>query len=143
MLGGGSREPVVVDEQFVLGEAASVLSHTKVRQSVRLAFDDGCHCRGSYYRLRAEVALARLAWCYVIHFAIDDLLRDSRTLLLQSMVSPHAKDLTNHSSQPLDVVKSRFNFMKQFSMFATLAPASGGSAPSRYAHASLSYGNTQ
>jgi hypothetical protein len=29
------------------------------------------------------------------------------------------------------VVKSTFDFMKQFSMFATLALASGGSAPSR------------
>jgi hypothetical protein len=29
------------------------------------------------------------------------------------------------------VVKFTFDFMKQFSMFATLAPASGGSAPSR------------
>ena len=40
-------------------------------------------------------------------------------------------DLTNRWSQPLAVVKSRFDFMKQFSMFAVLAAASGGSAPSR------------
>jgi hypothetical protein len=39
--------------------------------------------------------------------------------------------LTNRWSQPLAAVKSRFDFMKRFSMFATLAPASGGSAPSR------------
>jgi hypothetical protein len=39
--------------------------------------------------------------------------------------------LTNHRSQPLAVVKSTFDFMKQFPEFATLAPASGGSAPSR------------
>ena len=41
------------------------------------------------------------------------------------------KGLTNCWSQPLAVVKSTFDFMKQFSMFATLAAASGGSAPSR------------
>ena len=34
-------------------------------------------------------------------------------------------------SQPLAVVKSTFDFMKQFSRFATLAATSGGSAPSR------------
>jgi hypothetical protein len=39
--------------------------------------------------------------------------------------------LTNRWSQPLTVEKSTFNFMKQFSMFATLAAASGGSAPAR------------
>jgi hypothetical protein len=39
--------------------------------------------------------------------------------------------LTNRSSQPLAVAMSRFDFMKQFSMVATLALASGGSAPSR------------
>jgi hypothetical protein len=37
----------------------------------------------------------------------------------------------NRSSQPLAAVMSTFNFMKQFSMFAGLAAASGGSAPSR------------
>jgi len=40
-------------------------------------------------------------------------------------------DLTNRWSQPLVVVKSTFDFMKQFSMFATRAAASGRSAPSR------------
>ena len=39
--------------------------------------------------------------------------------------------LTNHWSQPLAVVKSTFDFMKQFPMFATLVPAGGGSASSR------------
>jgi hypothetical protein len=33
--------------------------------------------------------------------------------------------------QPLAALKSTFDFMKQFRMFATLAPASGGSAWSR------------
>jgi hypothetical protein len=41
------------------------------------------------------------------------------------------KGLTNRWSQPLAAVKSRFDFMKQFSMFATFAAASGSSAPSR------------
>jgi hypothetical protein len=39
--------------------------------------------------------------------------------------------LTNRWSQPLAVVMTTFNFMKQFPMLATLAAASGGSAPSR------------
>jgi hypothetical protein len=37
----------------------------------------------------------------------------------------------SRSSQPLAVVKSRFDFMKQFPMFATLAAASVSSAPTR------------
>ena|SRR5882724_1857761 len=40
-------------------------------------------------------------------------------------------DLTNRSSQPLAVAMRKFDFMKQLLVFATLAPASGGSAPSR------------
>jgi hypothetical protein len=39
--------------------------------------------------------------------------------------------LTNRWSQPLAVAMRRFDFMKQFLMFATLAAASGCSAPSR------------
>jgi hypothetical protein len=39
--------------------------------------------------------------------------------------------LTNRWSQPLVVVKSTSEFMKQFSMFTTLAVANGGSALSR------------
>jgi hypothetical protein len=42
-----------------------------------------------------------------------------------------ANDLTNRWSQPLAAVKSTFEFMKQFSMFATFSAASGGSALSR------------
>jgi hypothetical protein len=41
------------------------------------------------------------------------------------------KGLTNRSSQPLAVVMTRFDFMKQFSVLRKLALASGGSAPSR------------
>ncbi len=40
-------------------------------------------------------------------------------------------DLTNRWSQPLAVVMTAFDFMKHFREFATLAAASGGSAPSR------------
>ena len=43
----------------------------------------------------------------------------------------HTTGLTNRWSQPLAVVKSRFDFMRQFRMLITLAVASGGSAPSR------------
>jgi hypothetical protein len=39
--------------------------------------------------------------------------------------------LTSRSSQPLAVVMTAFDFMKQFSMFVALAAASGGSALSR------------
>ncbi len=39
--------------------------------------------------------------------------------------------LTNRWSQPLAVAVTRFDFTKQFRMFATLAAASGGSALSR------------
>jgi hypothetical protein len=39
--------------------------------------------------------------------------------------------LTNHWSQPLAAAMTRVDFMKQFSVFATLAAASGGSAFSR------------
>jgi hypothetical protein len=41
------------------------------------------------------------------------------------------RHLTNRSSQPLAAAMTSFNFMKQFFVFATLAAASGGSAPSR------------
>ena len=95
MPGCSLSEPVVVDAQFVVGEAVSILPHTEVRQSVSPALDDGCDCRDSRHRLRVEVTVARLAWRRIGHFAIDNLLRDSSTLLLQFMVSSHAKDLTN------------------------------------------------
>jgi len=39
--------------------------------------------------------------------------------------------LTNRWSQPLAGAVTQFDFMKQLSMFATLAAASRGSAPSR------------
>ena len=46
-------------------------------------------------------------------------------------VSSHAYHLTNRWSQPLAAVMTTFDPMKPFLVFATLAPASGGSAPSR------------
>jgi hypothetical protein len=42
-----------------------------------------------------------------------------------------SEHLTNRWSQPLAAVKFTFDFMKQFSMFATPAAASGGSSCSR------------
>jgi hypothetical protein len=42
-----------------------------------------------------------------------------------------AQGLTNRWSQPLAVAMRTFDLMKQLSMFASLAAASGGSAPSR------------
>jgi hypothetical protein len=42
-----------------------------------------------------------------------------------------AKSNQSLGAQPLAAVKSTFDFMKQFPMFAALAPASGGSALSR------------
>ena len=45
--------------------------------------------------------------------------------------SSAAKDLTYRWSQPLTVVMTSFDFMKQFPVFGALAPASVGSAPSR------------
>jgi hypothetical protein len=38
----------------------------------------------------------------------------------------HMKGLTNRLSQPLPVVELTFNLMKEFPMFAMLAPASRG-----------------
>jgi hypothetical protein len=40
-------------------------------------------------------------------------------------------DLTNHWSEPLAALLRRSDSMKNFSMLATLAPASGRSVPSR------------
>jgi len=48
--------------------------------------------------------------------------------ILKPFLSLHA---ASRWSQPLAAVMSRFDLMKQLLMFATLAPASGGSAPSR------------
>jgi len=47
-----------------------------------------------------------------------------------AVYEPHPR-LTNRSSQPLAAAMRTFNFMKLFCIFATLAAASGGSAPSR------------
>jgi len=54
-----------------------------------------------------------------------------RCLLFSVCIQETTNDLTNRWSQPLAVVMTTFDFMKQFQMFATLAAASGGSAPSR------------
>jgi len=41
-------------------------------------------------------------------------------------ISSYTKCITNRWSQPLAVLMFTFDFMKQFSMFATLGVASGG-----------------
>jgi hypothetical protein len=56
---------------------------------------------------------------------------ENGTCILSKIDVAIERGLTNRWSQPLAVVKSMFDFMKQFSVFATLVPASGGSAPSR------------
>ncbi len=50
---------------------------------------------------------------------------------IMSFVPVQHRPLTRRWSQPPAAVKSTFDFMKQFPMFATLAAASGGSALSR------------
>jgi|SRR6476469_2029807 len=69
----------------------------------------------------------------VIHYSIATPEVHGRNIELWQGVDVglRSKDLTNRWSQPLAVVMSTFDFMKQFPMFATLAAASGGSAPSR------------
>jgi hypothetical protein len=41
-------------------------------------------------------------------------------------MDPYQIDLTNRRSQPLAGMKSTFDFMKQFAVFATLAAACDG-----------------
>ena len=72
---------------------------------------------------RHLLALA-LFCCYRRHVPEGKVRRGSR----EQSPRPH---LTNRSSQPLAVAMRTFDFMKQFNEFATLATASGGSAPSR------------
>ena len=55
----------------------------------------------------------------------------SRRFWCKNSVMCHIIRLTKRWSQPLAVVMTGFDFMKQLFVFATLAPASGGSAWSR------------
>jgi hypothetical protein len=71
----------------------------------------------------------RLSACPFLLMAVFALLLLGVSFLLHSF-HLYESALTNRWSQPLDVVMTRFNFMKRFSMLATLALASGGSAPS-------------
>jgi len=50
---------------------------------------------------------------------------------IPQLVLWHAARLTKRWAAPLAVVMSTFDFMKQFSIFAAPAAASGGSGPSR------------
>jgi hypothetical protein len=52
-------------------------------------------------------------------------------IFLPRLFRIHVIRLTNRWIQPLAAVKSTFDVMKPFLMFARLALASGGSAPSR------------
>ena len=61
----------------------------------------------------------------------DDRLRATDFGSLLHIFHRYDTALTNRWSQPLAVVKSIFDFMKQFPVFAALAAASGGSALSR------------
>jgi hypothetical protein len=69
---------------------------------------------------------------YII--VVDSLLSGLSRLHATEWLASHdgaLEGLTNRWSQPLAVVKSTFDLMKQFPMFATFAATSGGSAPSR------------
>jgi hypothetical protein len=56
---------------------------------------------------------------------------ENGTFILSKIDVATDRGLTNRWSQPLAAVMTRFDFMKPFSMFATPAAASGGSARSR------------
>ena len=74
-----------------------------------------------------KVAVATAGFCTFLNLYSPQALLPSR-LRMSSLAESH---LTRRSSQPLTGESPTFNFMKPFSMFATLALASGGSAPSR------------
>src|SRR5207248_8590657 len=93
-------------------------------------------CYGSLRARRPRVSCLRAAgtrrgtvfFCCRIHTCgciLDMCVRGLHRGLAQ--VAWNAKGLTNRWSQPLAVVKSTFDFMKQFPMLGTFAPASGGS----------------
>ena len=102
-----------------------------------LAFYDswpGHYRLGSYFggvTVAAGISLGRpyllphSASCRFLHHSLFAL--DVRT----PSASTTPDRLTNRWSQPLSVVMTTLDFMKQSSMFATPAVASGGSAPSR------------
>ena len=68
-------------------------------------------------RSRAGYSNALFSLCGAFRFRM--ILRD----IFSALNTSH---LTNRCSQPLAGVTSRFDFMKQLLVFATLAPASGG-----------------
>ncbi len=53
-------------------------------------------------------------------------LSQQRSASRRADVFIEVKHLTNRCSQPLAVLLSRFDFMRELSMFGTIAPASGG-----------------
>jgi hypothetical protein len=69
------------------------------------------------------------ALCRLSHTSLSSEI--SKAMYLPTSSVQQCPHLTNRSSQPLAVMITTFDFVKQFSMFAALPPASGGSAPSR------------
>jgi hypothetical protein len=64
-------------------------------------------------------------------WTIDESSIERHEAIITSDARSRQKDLTNRWSQPLAVVMRTFDLMKQFSEFAWLPAASGGSASSR------------
>ena len=77
-----------------------------------------------------------LRYSYPMPLKVEKSSFDAKTLMKRIRLSTDStlglaeKDLTKRWSQLLAVAMRTFNFMKQFSEFAMLAAASGGSAPS-------------
>ena len=93
----------------------------------QLGFSAGSLCSSSFARLDCRASRRIRRGVCTAHAAGLPRMK----ILVQSPVCYHISHLTNRWSQPLAAVKSTFDFMKQFSVFATLAAASGGSALSR------------
>jgi hypothetical protein len=86
----------------------------------------GTHVNWSKYRAIGFDYPPETVIVDIQHFA-----RQHGLYMYSNFVMEESSDLTNRWSQPLAVVLRRSNVMKRFSLFATRALASGGSAPSR------------
>src|SRR5206468_4079611 len=86
------------------------------------------HQRSSEDRSLASKLLPRLVRCVYV------CCRHYRHGVSRALVGiTWLQDLTKRWSQPLADAMTKFEFMRPLSMFSALAPASGGSAPSRWA----------
>ena len=102
------------------------------RQLGYVASDGGVATRCDHSHLPTRHAQTQVASCRLRCGALERIIACFHHLPdAHYERQPVTAHLTNRWSQPLAGVKSTFNFMKQFSMFAALAAASGGSAPSR------------